>query len=163
MNWSKSDNINVDKWENGMTQPLAYMPGSTGAEKRRFRFLYAVYLVETCAATLLLLLVLMFVPSRFADFFKDFRADLPVVTVMVLHVSTALRGGLWMLALPVAFALPLLPAYASMRKRTAGTIGLTAFYFLMTMGGAVAAIALVVIALYLPLLKVIQNVSGATS
>ena len=118
---------------------------------------------------MVLLVDLLFIVPRFETIFKDFAVKLPVMTQWLLIASRWARGGLWVLflVLPVLFGFVvamvqrlgpepdgLAEAHASRRRR------LGSWWMFRLAMAAILAIALVtVLALFLPMITLIQAVS----
>jgi hypothetical protein len=126
-----------------------------------FAFYYVVYLVVVLSPTALLLGFFCMVVPRFKEIFKDFKTSLPGLTTWLLIVADFIRSGWWIPIAFVALALPLLLAWMTSRQPyrvyrvisvlIAIIVMLTSSMFTMVCG---------MTALFLPLIKLIQSVSG---
>jgi type II secretory pathway component PulF len=139
------------------TQPLLAGP----EERVAFRRFYLIYLVATAVPATGLVLLVALLPGVFIPIFRDFKTNLPAVTELVLETGLQIRHGWGLLVLPPVVVWPLIPAKLTLRqKRVEGgiMIGLAYMLILLVLSGLVFTILFV--ALFLPLVKLIQSVSG---
>jgi hypothetical protein len=126
-----------------------------------FLYYYLVYLLIVMIPTVMLLAYFLFVAPSFKEIFRDFKTTLPTFTTWTLVLSNFVRSGAWILILLAALALPLVPAAITVRQP----------YRLNRVMYVLVAIILMLIfnmiwgflgatALFLPLVKLIQSVSG---
>jgi len=114
--------------------------------------------------TVIFACIFFFVVPKFREIFKDFRTSLPLMTQWLLEVSGIIVE-YWFATIPLLLllivAVPILPALyvsaapgeASLRKRRRQVRAVILLMSILLLG-------IVVVALMLPLVKLIQSVSG---
>jgi type II secretory pathway component PulF len=126
-----------------------------------FLYYYVVYLAIVLIPTVFLLSYFLVVVPPFKEIFKDFKTTLPPFTEWTIYLAYLVRSGLWVLIVLAALVLPLLPASITVRQpyrfnRVAYVLiaVILMLTFNMICGLLEAA------ALFQPLIKLIQSVSG---
>jgi type II secretory pathway component PulF len=147
-----------------MTQaarPLILSYSSPGKRQASLLYYYLVYLAIVMMPTVLVLAFFLLVVPHFKEVFRDFKTTLPLFTEWTLVLADFVRSGFWIAIMATALAVPLLPAALTVRQvhRPARVmyvlIALVLMLTVSLIGGIVGAATL-----YLPLVKLIQSVSG---
>ena len=141
------------------TAPVSDAPAPAKSFLLRFYFLYLILLgiPFTC-----LMAMLVFGVPYFREIFKDFKTALPVLTERLLSLSMMLESPLaWIPLVLVLLALPVPLATLQTRCKTA-TQQVTAFMIvtLIVLFLSFSAFMFIQVAMFLPLVKLIQSVSG---
>jgi type II secretory pathway component PulF len=129
-----------------------------------FLFYYFVYLVIVLIPAAWILAYFLAVVPHFKEVFKDFKTTLPAFTIWTLRLADLFRAGLWVPVVMAAFAAPALLASLTVRQSyrlhrvTYVLIALIVALMFNLICGALQAAAL-----FLPLIKLIQSVSGGSS
>ena len=126
-----------------------------------FPLYYVVYLAIVMVPTVLLLGYFILLTPHFQEIFKDFKTTLPAFTEWTLRLAYLVRGGLWIPIVLVALALPVLPAWITVRQihrpnRVMYVLMGVILMLLCNLIGGIFGVA----ALFLPLVKLIHSVSG---
>ena len=126
-----------------------------------FYHYYILFTLATAAPVgALLVLILTVIPS-FREIFKDFKTELPTLTIYALEFSSWLQSGFWLLLLPAIFFLALLPARLTAGQKTTHGGILIALYYMLSLGiVSLTTLAILTTALLAPLIKLIHSVSG---
>ena len=98
-------------------------------------------------------IILIFVIPRFETIFKDFGTRLPLVTTVVLNFALWFRSAYY--AWPIVICLPLLAGLFA--PKSSGAQRWLRLLLVLVFGGIVLLVAA---ALFLPLLSLIDNMSG---
>jgi len=141
--------------------PPALRAGSRPDFAGLFAFHYILHLLLTLFPLALCLGFFLLVAPKFQEIFKDFRTTLPLFTQYTMALAYYVRSGLWVVIVLGGLTLPLLSAWISSRQPTRRDRAMWAFFvfnimFLLTLLGVILG----GLALYLPLIKLIQSVSG---
>jgi type II secretory pathway component PulF len=127
----------------------------------RIVFFYVLYFFFTLIPFSLVTIFFLGVLPRFKEVFKDFKTALPALTEMLLSFGDWFNSGLWLPFLLLALLLPLLPAWLTARSRDRGNRFMWAFLcFNLMFLFSLIVLSLAVLALFLPLIKLVQSVSG---
>jgi hypothetical protein len=122
---------------------------------------YLAYLfLISIPATVCLTFFLQIAPP-FKDIFADFKTALPAYTMHVMDVMFLIRSGGWVVIVLAVLGAPILPARWTARSTSRQTrfnqlfLAFNLMFLLSLIFACLAALAL-----YLPLIKLVQSVSG---
>ncbi len=122
---------------------------------------YVVYLFFILMPATVCLTFFLQIAPTFKEIFKDFKTSLPSLTEHMLTLADLVRSGGWIVILLAALLVPILPARwtaQSSSRQTRFNQLFLAFNIMFLL--SVIAACLAALALYLPLIKLVQSVSG---
>jgi len=145
-----------------MTAPeIPYQPRATQEYKRELRRYYILFLIATALSTFVVIGFLLFVMPWMKEIFKDFRTSLPAVTEWVLTIAEFCHDGWWLAVLPVAFAVPFLGAkIVADQKSEALKVIVAMLFFLLLFIAMTGFLVAMTLAIFLPLVKLVQSING---
>jgi type II secretory pathway component PulF len=126
--------------------------------------IYLLYLFMLAIPFAWLMTIIVFGVPYFREIFKDFKIALPALTEQLLSLSVILQSPLvWIPLVLILLALPLAPAFLQTRFKTT-TQQVTAFMMitLVVMALSFSATMVIQVALFLPIVKLVESVSGGT-
>src|SRR5439155_18357126 len=133
-----------------------YARDDTTAGARRFSF--AGFFAGCAFVALISRLMVMVVP-HFETAFKDFGARLPAVTQLVLDISRWFRGRGWIPVCLIPFVVGLIVPFLLPAEPGQRRIG-AEWVFIVLLCLAIAIGLFVAVALYMPMITLMQSVSG---
>ena len=108
-------------------------------------------------AAMVVIGVLMTVVPRFAGLFAEFQAELPPITILVIDLSRVV-GGYWYLLVPLGLAVDAVLLFG-LSRLPAGARWLGTVWSSLVWLGALVGLALIVVAIFLPLHELIADLS----